>query len=105
IPAIIENTATTTVFLKDGEVTVIGGLYQTKDTKSQKGIPGLHRMPLLGALFGSKTKGKTKSELLIFIRPTVVKNGLAKLPSYPYDDSEIMKHEAKEEKKRRKNNH
>ncbi|MDO8493740.1 MAG: secretin N-terminal domain-containing protein, partial [Deltaproteobacteria bacterium] len=43
IPAIIENTATTTVFLKDGEVTVIGGLYQTKDTKSQKGIPGLHR--------------------------------------------------------------
>lgn len=102
IPAIIENTATTTVFLKDGEVTVIGGLYQTKDTRSQKGIPGLHRVPLLGALFGSKSKGKTKSELLIFIRPTVVKNGLAQLPSYPYDDSEIMKHEAKEAKKKEK---
>ena len=102
IPSIIENTATTTVFLRDGEVTVIGGLYQVKDTKSMKGIPGLHRVPLLGALFGSRSKGQAKSELLIFIRPTVVQNQLATLPSYPYEDSEIMKHEAKEAKKKEK---
>jgi type IV pilus assembly protein PilQ len=80
IPAIIDNTATTTVLLKNKETTVIGGLIQKRESDTQKGVPYLSRVPILGALFRSKTKTDTKSELIIFITPTILKTGLTELP-------------------------
>lgn len=88
IPSIIDNNAATTVLLRDGETTVIGGLFQLQKTKSKKGIPGLMRIPLFGSLFRSSSKGKNKSELLIFIKPTIVSGNLAKLPEPPEDEAE-----------------
>ncbi len=80
IPAIIDNTANTTVLLKNKETTVIGGLIQKRESNTQKGVPYLSRVPILGALFRSKTKAETKSELIIFITPTILKTGLTELP-------------------------
>lgn len=91
IPTILDNTATTSVLLNDGEITVIGGLFQIQKQNTRQGIPLLHRIPLFGALFRNTTKTKSKSELIIFIKPSIVKEGLAQLPSYPEDDAPPVK--------------
>ena len=72
IPAIIDNTASTTVFLKDGETAVIAGLLKTKETDTQKSVPGISKIPIIGNLFKSKSKTKTKSELIVFITPKII---------------------------------
>ena len=53
-------------------VTTFGGIYVDSDTESDTGIPFLSDIPLLGWLFKSNAKLKTKTELLIFITPKVV---------------------------------
>ena len=98
IPAIIDNNASTNVFLSDGETTVIGGLFQLQKTHAQKGIPGLMRIPLFGSLFRSNTRGKSKKELLIFIKPTIVKGSAVQLSSTSAEEeAEFFK--TKKEKK------
>lgn len=72
IPAVIDNTASTTVLVKNGETTVIGGLMKTKRAKTVRGVPILSSIPVLGWLFKSKTKSKDNNELLIFITPYLV---------------------------------
>ncbi len=73
IPAVIDNTATTTVILRDGETTVIGGLYRQKLSKTRRGVPGFQKVPLVGLLFQSRSRLQTDSELMIFITPKIVK--------------------------------
>ncbi|WP_369412272.1 type IV pilus secretin PilQ [Geotalea toluenoxydans] len=71
-PPINKKEATTELLVKNGETTVIGGIYVDSDTESDKGVPFLQDIPLLGWLFKSNTKNKTKNELLIFITPKIV---------------------------------
>lgn len=72
IPAVLDNTATTTVLVKDGETAVIGGLFRVKTTKEKKGVPGLQGIPVMGYLFQSRTRTKEDSELMIFITPKII---------------------------------
>lgn len=72
IPAVIDNNATTTVILRDGETTVIGGLSRQRKSKTKRRVPGLGAIPVLGHLFQSNSKQTADSELLIFITPTLV---------------------------------
>jgi type IV pilus assembly protein PilQ len=65
----------TTLMVKSGETFVIGGITTEIDTENEQGIPLLRNIPLLGWLFKSRYKKVEKTELLIFITPTV-------LPSY-----------------------
>ena len=71
-PPINKKEATTELTVMNGETTVIGGIYVDSDTESNTGVPFLQDIPLMGWLFKSNTKTKTKSELLIFITPKVV---------------------------------
>jgi len=64
--------ARTTVMLRDGGTTVIGGLSQETRSESESGIPLLKDIPFLGRLFGGQRKGMTKDEILIFITPRVL---------------------------------
>lgn len=73
IPVILDNTAKTMVLVKDGETTVIGGLSRYSDALSRKSVPYLSKIPLLGNLFKSKNKTKDNSELMVFIKPTIVR--------------------------------
>ncbi|MBI4209803.1 MAG: hypothetical protein HY538_08905 [Deltaproteobacteria bacterium] len=82
IPAVIDSTATTTVMLKNGDTTIIGGLYRVRETEAERGIPGLMRIPLLGYLFKSDTKTQQKSELLIFITPKIIEKPIEELPHF-----------------------
>jgi len=71
-PPINKKEATTELLVKNGETTVIGGIYVDSDTDESTGVPFLMDIPLLGWLFKSNTKNKTKTELLIFITPKIV---------------------------------
>jgi len=71
-PPINKKEATTELVVANGETTVIGGIYVDNDTDTDTGIPFLSDIPLLGWLFKSNSKQKTKTELLIFITPKVV---------------------------------
>lgn len=72
IPAVVDNTAATTVFVKDGQTTVIGGLMKVRKSKSSSGVPVISHIPIVGWLFKNKIKARTDNELLIFITPRVV---------------------------------
>ncbi|RLB31287.1 MAG: hypothetical protein DRH11_13520 [Deltaproteobacteria bacterium] len=62
----------TKLMVKSGETVVIGGIYKEDNSKDENGIPGLRRIPFFGWLFKAQRKKKSKSELLIFLTPTVV---------------------------------
>ncbi len=74
IPAILDNTANTTVVVKDGETAVIGGLFKQKTTNQKTGVPGFQNIPVMGYLFKSKAKTRADSELMIFITPRIVQS-------------------------------
>ncbi|GFE58281.1 type IV pilus secretin family protein [Geobacter sp. AOG1] len=71
-PPINKKEATTEMQVKNGETTVIGGIYVDSDTTNDQGVPYLSDIPLIGWLFKSNTTTKTKTELLIFITPKIV---------------------------------
>jgi general secretion pathway protein D len=73
-PVIGQNKNTADIRLREGEVTILGGLSQLSDSKSVNGIPGLVDMPVLGGvLFGGTNTDKSKSELLIALIPHIVR--------------------------------
>lgn len=59
--------------LREGEVSLLGGLVQTQETRAVSGVPGLASIPLLGRLFSSESVEKNQSELLVAIVPRVVR--------------------------------
>jgi type IV pilus assembly protein PilQ len=71
-PGIDSRTAQTTVLIRDGETIVIGGLISDQVQETVAKIPILGDIPLLGALFRSKHKSRTRTELLIFVTPKIL---------------------------------
>lgn len=67
------NESDTIVRVRDGTVAAIGGLMKQQQSNDSSGLPGLNRVPLVGNLFGSKSRSLTKSELVILIKPTIIK--------------------------------
>ncbi|MBW2185502.1 MAG: type IV pilus secretin PilQ [Deltaproteobacteria bacterium] len=70
--AINTKEAETTLLLKNGETTVIGGIYTENIQDGESGTPFLKDIPYFGYLFKYKTKSKDRSELLIFITPHII---------------------------------
>ena len=68
-----QNTAemTTNVMIPDGATLVIGGLMEDERDYSQQGLPGLNRLPILGAAFGNKAKTLGKRELVVLLTPHI----------------------------------
>ena len=64
-----------TVVVKDGNLVVLGGLMQDNYSGSQQKVPVLGDVPLVGALFRSNTRERTKTDLMVFLRPIVVRTG------------------------------
>ncbi|MFQ5587868.1 MAG: type IV pilus secretin PilQ [Nitrospiria bacterium] len=71
-PSIFEKEVSTQILLMNGETMVIGGIYETKNTESESGVPVLKDIPGLGWLFKNKEKNESTTELLIFITPTIM---------------------------------
>lgn len=62
------------VAVRSGETLVLGGLIRDNDTNGSNGVPLLHEVPLLGGLFGTKSRQATRTELLVIITPRVVRS-------------------------------
>jgi len=71
-PIINEREASTSVFVRDGQTTVIGGLSDNTSDETTSGIPFLSRLPLIGWLFGSTTRSNRTTELFLFLTPHIV---------------------------------
>lgn len=71
-PSIQTREISSSVAVQSGETIVLGGLIKDDDTDNKAGIPFLHELPLIGALFGNTTKNKIKTELVVLITPRVV---------------------------------
>ncbi len=71
-PTIRQRSITSTVAIQSGQTVTLGGLITDTRTKESSGIPVLSKIPILGALFGTRTDDTARTELLILITPRVV---------------------------------
>lgn len=69
-----ERKIETKVLAKDGDIVVLGGLVKDDIQDAQQGVPILSRIPVLGRLFRNDVVNVTKSNLLVFIRSTIIRD-------------------------------
>jgi general secretion pathway protein D len=67
----------TTVLIEDGGIIVLGGLMSDTVTESEDRVPGLGAIPILGNLFKSRSGSRQKKDLLVFIRPKIMRDAEA----------------------------
>ena len=60
--------------VQSGDTILLAGLINDSTGQGSAGVPGLSRLPVVGALFGSKTQEKSRSEVIILLTPTIVRN-------------------------------
>jgi type II secretory pathway component GspD/PulD (secretin) len=73
VPNTTSRTLSAEVAVKDGESIVLGGFIRNSDSKNNSGVPLLKDIPLLGVLFSSRGADKSRSELMVVMRPTVLR--------------------------------
>ncbi|PZO01474.1 MAG: type II secretion system protein GspD, partial [Alphaproteobacteria bacterium] len=64
----------TTLVVDDGDIAVAGGLLDQNDRLAVDAIPGLGQLPLIGGLFRSTTRQRGRTNLMVFIRPTIIRS-------------------------------
>jgi len=65
------------VLVDDGNIIVLGGLLSDEYSTSEEKVPGLGDVPVLGNLFKSEVRSRKKTNLMVFLRPTVVRDQLS----------------------------
>jgi general secretion pathway protein D len=73
-PTIRQRKIESSVAIASGQTVALGGLIDERETKISSGLPVLSRIPILGALFGSKTQTGERTEILILITPRIIRN-------------------------------
>ncbi len=73
-PTTNKRTIESNVLVDDGSVVVLGGLLQDNFTGNTDKIPGLGDLPFFGTLFKSNSRSRKKSNLMVFLRPVVVRD-------------------------------
>ncbi|MEI8353654.1 MAG: hypothetical protein WCG22_04010 [Lentisphaerota bacterium] len=79
-PIIAVRSANTDLEVGDGQLVSIGGLLRSEEVERQRRVPILSSIPLLGHLFRGTTKSSVKTQLVIFLRATVLEGALDQLP-------------------------
>ncbi|WP_394204313.1 type II secretion system secretin GspD [Shewanella waksmanii] len=67
---------TTTVMADSGQIVVLGGLINEEVQESVQKVPFLGDIPIIGHLFKSSSSGKKKKNLMVFIKPTIIRDGI-----------------------------
>jgi general secretion pathway protein D len=73
VPNTASKTLSSNVAVKDRDSIILGGAIYSEKDFNKSGVPLLQDIPLLGALFSSRSSNKTRNELLVLMRPTVLK--------------------------------
>jgi type IV pilus assembly protein PilQ len=76
VPSITTRDITTQVLVNDGQTVVLGGILATTHRTDETKVPWLGDVPVLGNLFKQSTKTNNKDELLIFVTPKIVREGV-----------------------------
>ena len=76
VPSIDTREITTQVLVNDGQTVVLGGILETERRQSERKVPYLGDIPGLGILFKTTTKTNNKDELLIFVTPKILREGV-----------------------------
>ena len=69
-----KRTITTNVLIEDGGVVVLGGLIEDNSVKGEQRVPYLGSIPIIGLLFKTRNATSTKNNLIIFIRPKILRD-------------------------------
>jgi general secretion pathway protein D len=69
-----KRTVSTTVLIEDGGIVVLGGLIEDDRSKSESRVPYLGNIPIIGLLFKTRADTSTKNNLMIFIRPKILRD-------------------------------
>jgi general secretion pathway protein D len=72
-----KRTINTTVMIEDGGVIVLGGLIRDSSVRGESRVPFLGRIPLIGEAFKTRSGRRNKSNLMVFIRPRILRDGLS----------------------------
>jgi general secretion pathway protein D len=73
-PTVNQRTIKSSVLVEDGGVIVLGGLLQDEYSGNEDKVPGLGNIPILGALFKNEARSRKKTNLMVFLRPVVVRD-------------------------------
>lgn len=76
VPSIDTRSIVTQVLVDDGETVVLGGIYETQRREAETKVPLLGDIPVLGMMFRTRSSITDKAELLIFVTPKIVKEGM-----------------------------
>ena len=71
------------MLIEDGQIIVLGGLIQDSQSDTTQKLPFLGDIPVAGALFLYDTLSRSKTNLMVFLRPTIVRNGASAGRSRP----------------------
>ncbi|NBR16870.1 MAG: type II secretion system protein GspD [Gammaproteobacteria bacterium] len=71
-----KRTISTNVLIEDGGTVVLGGLIQDSQTGGEQRVPFLGRIPLVGEAFRTRSAKKTKTNLMVFIQPRILRDGI-----------------------------
>ncbi len=77
VPVIDKNEITTQILVRDGETVVLGGIFTRDYSNAQEKVPFLGDLPVLGQLFRRDISVDNKTEMLIFITPKILQDGVA----------------------------
>ncbi len=70
----LQRNINSTVAVQDGRTIILGGLITENTVKSESGVPFLHKLPIIGGLFGKTSDSTVKRELIVLITPRVIFN-------------------------------
>lgn len=73
-PTIQQRRLSSVVATRSGQMVALGGLIRDRAETGRSGIPLLSQIPILGGLFGRQTRGGSRTELIVFLTPTVVRS-------------------------------
>ncbi|PZP35751.1 MAG: type II secretion system protein GspD [Roseateles depolymerans] len=73
-PTLDKSSIETSVVVDDGDIIVLGGLLKDEYSDGDDGVPGLSKIPLIGNLFSSQNRKRVKTNLMVFLRPIVLRN-------------------------------
>ena len=73
-PPINNKSVTSQGAVQSGQTIFLGGLIAEQSNRGRSGVPYLNRVPVVGALFGARSKSRSRSETVVMITPTVLEN-------------------------------
>lgn len=73
LPIFLVRRANTSIDLRSGQSFMMAGMFQAENTKSTRGLPGISRLPVIGALFSSKQFVRKETDLVMIVTPHLVR--------------------------------